>query len=202
MAIEKFSLICRSNIVFYGIVLCSILLKTVILQSASKMRVLRWVKWQQHDFNDIWKSFQNCKTPTQSIFKFYGVKKIRFIFKSMKIYLYLDIYHHYFQRRNFYAELILRVIFTTSLQQEITDNCFYFFLFQVGSTSGWTVLRSKLVDERCQVQSPVSDCRPSRSEFSVVFTETRVNTGYDPLERPPRKTLPLQTQVPQGDNWP
>ena len=26
-------------------------------------------------------------------------------------------------------------------------------------------------------------CRPSRSEFSVVFSETRVNTGYDPLER-------------------
>ena len=27
-------------------------------------------------------------------------------------------------------------------------------------------------------------CRPCRSEFSVVFSETRVDTGWDPLERP------------------
>ena len=28
-------------------------------------------------------------------------------------------------------------------------------------------------------------CRPNRSEFSVVFAETLVNMGQDPLERPP-----------------
>ena len=33
--------------------------------------------------------------------------------------------------------------------------------------------------------------RPSRSEFSVVFSETRVNTGWDPLERPLRRTIHL-----------
>ena len=33
--------------------------------------------------------------------------------------------------------------------------------------------------------------RPSRSEFSVVFSDTGVNMGYDPLERPPRRALPL-----------
>ena len=35
-------------------------------------------------------------------------------------------------------------------------------------------------------------CRPRCSEFSVVFSETRVKTGQDPLERPPRRALPLQ----------
>ena len=32
---------------------------------------------------------------------------------------------------------------------------------------------------------PGRACRPSLSEFSMFFPETRVNTGYDPLERPP-----------------
>ena len=50
--------------------------------------------------------------------------------------------------------------------------------------SGVAVLRSKLVVGRRQVQSPVQSisilgrsCRSSCSEFSVVFSETRVNTG-------------------------
>ena len=34
-------------------------------------------------------------------------------------------------------------------------------------------------------------CRPSRSEFSLVFSETRVNTDKDPLQRPPRRALTL-----------
>ena len=35
-------------------------------------------------------------------------------------------------------------------------------------------------------------CRPSRSEFSVVFSETRVNMGKDPIERPPTEgTKPI-----------
>ena len=33
-------------------------------------------------------------------------------------------------------------------------------------------------------------CRPSCSEFSVVFSETRVNTGQDPLKRPPTEGTP------------
>ena len=39
--------------------------------------------------------------------------------------------------------------------------------------------------------NPGCACRPSRSEFSVVFSEIRVNTGYDPLERPPRRVIHL-----------
>ena len=39
-------------------------------------------------------------------------------------------------------------------------------------------------------------CRPRRSEFSVVFFETRVNTFKDPLERPPRRALHTQASVP------
>ena len=50
--------------------------------------------------------------------------------------------------------------------------------------------------------NPGIACRPSRSEFSVVFSETRVSTDYDPLERPPRRARPLQAQVSQADNWP
>ena len=35
--------------------------------------------------------------------------------------------------------------------------------------------------------NPNRACRPSRSDFSVVFSETRVNMGWDPIERPPRE---------------
>ena len=52
------------------------------------------------------------------------------------------------------------------------------------------------------VSNPVRACRPSRLEFSLVFPETHVNTGQDPLERPPRRTLLWHAQVPQADNWP
>ena len=46
------------------------------------------------------------------------------------------------------------------------------------------------------LRNPGRACRPSRSEFSVVFPETRVNTGQDPLGRAPRKALQPQTQIP------
>ena len=47
-------------------------------------------------------------------------------------------------------------------------------------TSGRVV---KLETERLEVSGPNTGraCLPSRSEFSVVFSETRVNMGYDPL---------------------
>ena len=44
-------------------------------------------------------------------------------------------------------------------------------------------------------------CRPSRSEVSVVFSETHVKTGQDPLEKSLRSAYQLQSQVPQADNW-
>ena len=50
----------------------------------------------------------------------------------------------------------------------------------------------KLEDERCPGSNPGRTCRPSRSEFSMVFSETRINAGYDPLERPPTEgTTPI-----------
>ena len=48
---------------------------------------------------------------------------------------------------------------------------------------------------------PGHACRHSRSEFSMVFSKIRVNTGQDPLERPPKRAIILQSQVPQADNW-
>ena len=44
--------------------------------------------------------------------------------------------------------------------------------------------------------------RPSRSEFSVVFTETRVNTGNNSLKRFPTKGIPPIDLGPSLDNWP
>ena len=50
--------------------------------------------------------------------------------------------------------------------------------------------------------NPGRACRPSRSEFSVVISETRVNAGKVHVERPPRRPLSPQAQVPHADNWP
>ena len=46
---------------------------------------------------------------------------------------------------------------------------------------------SVLKTGRCKVLGSISSraFRPSLSEFSVVFSETRVNTGYYALETPP-----------------
>ena len=38
---------------------------------------------------------------------------------------------------------------------------------------------------------PSRACRPSRLDFYVIFSETRVNTGYDPVERPLRRARHL-----------
>ena len=39
--------------------------------------------------------------------------------------------------------------------------------------------------------NPGHACRPSRSEFSVIFSETRIDTGQDLLERPTRRATPI-----------
>ena len=56
-------------------------------------------------------------------------------------------------------------------------------------TSGGMVT---LKTERREVpgSNPCRACRPSRLEFSLVFSEIRVNTGEDPLERPPTEDAP------------
>ena len=36
---------------------------------------------------------------------------------------------------------------------------------------------------------PNRACRPRHSEFSVVFSESRLNKGYDPLGKPPLNVL-------------
>ena len=56
------------------------------------------------------------------------------------------------------------------------------------STSEGAVLHSKLRGEEPGL-IPGRVCRPSRLEFSVVFSETHINTGCDPLGRPPRRAL-------------
>ena len=63
-----------------------------------------------------------------------------------------------------------------------------------GSTSG-TAVTLKTGRRELPGSNPDRACRPRRSEFSVVFSETRVNTGQDPLERPPRRALHLYAQV-------
>ena len=45
-------------------------------------------------------------------------------------------------------------------------------------------------------------CRPSRAEFPVIFSETHVNTGWDPLERPLTEGIPSIDLGPLGDNRP
>ena len=47
----------------------------------------------------------------------------------------------------------------------------------LGPTSGCAFLRSKLVDERCQDQSPVMLVDLAIRSFPVVFSETHVNMG-------------------------
>ena len=53
-------------------------------------------------------------------------------------------------------------------------------------------LRSKTVRLEVPGSFVGRACRPSLSEFSVVFSEIRVNTGWDPLERSPRRALHSQ----------
>ena len=45
---------------------------------------------------------------------------------------------------------------------------------------------------------PGCGCRLSRLEFYFVLSETQVNTGKNLLEKPPRRTLPLQTRQTIG----
>ena len=47
-----------------------------------------------------------------------------------------------------------------------------------------------------QETQPCRTCQPSRSEFSVAFSKTHVNTGQDPLENPPQGAFRRQSQVP------
>ena len=51
---------------------------------------------------------------------------------------------------------------------------------------------------RLEIPGSIPDraCRSSRLEFSVVFYETRVSMGKDPLERPQ-----LQAQISEAYSW-
>ena len=55
-----------------------------------------------------------------------------------------------------------------------------------GPTSGIAVTL-KTGRREVSGSNPGRACRPSRSEFSVVFSETRVNEVWDPFERLPRR---------------
>ena len=68
-----------------------------------------------------------------------------------------------------------------------------------GPTSGSAVTLKKTGRREMPVSNPGRACRPSRSEFSVVFSETPVNTGCDPFERPtyrPRSFLRQSALTP------
>ena len=56
---------------------------------------------------------------------------------------------------------------------------------EVSPTSGGVVLRSKLVEGKCKVQFPGPACRPSRSEFSVVFLRNSRKYGVRSLRKTP-----------------
>ena len=63
---------------------------------------------------------------------------------------------------------------------------------------------SSLKNGRREVPGPIPDraCQPRRPEFSLIFSETHVNMGYDPLKDSPWKALLRQAQVPQADSYP
>ena len=68
----------------------------------------------------------------------------------------------------------------------------YWIISQFEETHQWwrgSVLKAGRLELACSF--PGRACRPSRSDISAVFSETRVNTGYDPLNDPPRRVFPL-----------
>ena len=75
-----------------------------------------------------------------------------------------------------------------------------FLLSECPTSCGVVALKTGRREVPCS--NPDHAYRNSRSELSVVFSETSVNTDWDPLERPPLRAHPLQAQVPQVDNWP
>ena len=78
---------------------------------------------------------------------------------------------------------------------------FFRFLFILGRhlwPSG-----SELKTGRREVPCSISGlaCRPSRSKFSVDFSNTHVNTGQDPLERLTTEGISPTVSGPSSNNW-
>ena len=63
----------------------------------------------------------------------------------------------------------------------IISDCFY--------GGGCAVLCSKTGRREVPGSIPGRTCRPSHTDFSVVFFETHVNAVSDPLERPPTECI-------------
>ena len=83
---------------------------------------------------------------------------------------------------------------------DLNRNTFDFFSFHVLWPHQWqsgTALKAGR--RKVPGSNPGRAFRPSRSEFSVVFFETCVNS-YDSSERLPWRALPLQAQVSHADN--
>ena len=74
--------------------------------------------------------------------------------------------------------------------QNMQKFCITFIPFLLRPTSGG-VLTLKTGRREAPGSNPGRACRTSHSEFSMVFSETRVNTSQDPLERPTRRTFHL-----------
>ena len=65
-------------------------------------------------------------------------------------------------------------------------------LFHFTSPVAVSVLCSNLVDGGVSGSIPGRGHQSSCSEFSVVVSEIRINTGQDPLERPQRRVSPYR----------
>ena len=63
-----------------------------------------------------------------------------------------------------------------TMQYFLQRNSYDIFLHSIGPTSGGVVML-KTGRRELPGSNPGHACRPNRSEFSMVFSETRVNTG-------------------------
>ena len=83
--------------------------------------------------------------------------------------------------------MVFPILFLLKRLSKLNEKCLYNFDFNVyrwRPTSGGVVTH-KTGRREVPGSNPGRACRSSRSEFSVAFSETRVNTDKDPLGRPP-----------------
>ena len=135
--------------------------------------------------------------------KFKGNNKFRFIIeidschfkisessKSVRLILSNSILVHYPSEKK-KKKSIFRRTSKRELVRESEENCL----------NPFEILSSRAFCAQCrrEVTGSISGraCWPSRSEFSMIFTETRVNTGQDPLGKLPRRAFHIWSQVPR-----
>ena len=113
--------------------------------------------------------------------------------------------------RSIYPILILKIILREIIIKKLNKHFqFIFKMFQALHANLSIIILPPPVAERFCTRTGRREvlgsilgraCRPRRSEFSEVFSKTRLNTGQDPLEIPPWSAFLFQAQVLQADNW-